>query len=153
MHPALSLFPNRAGTGVVALLFLATLWMLPLSTSLAETGQAVSVQLNKLETDNDSCRAYLVLENRSPAAFESLRLDVVIFDGDGVIARRLAVDAAPLPTGKTSVRVFPIAGLACADIGRLLLNDVIACQDASGERRDCLEQMETDSIAGVPFIK
>ena len=84
---------------------------------------------------------------------EGLRLDMVLFDVDGVIARRLAVDAAPLAAGKTSVRVFGISNLACDNIGRVLLNDILVCQDATGDRTDCMDHVVPDSIAGVPFIK
>ena len=115
--------------------------------------QPVSLQLNKLEPDGGSCRAYLVVENGSDSAFESLQLDLVMFDGEGIVAKRLAVETAPLPAGKTSVKVFGISGLACGDIGRVLLNGVLACEDQGGERDDCLRQLATDSVAGVPFIE
>jgi hypothetical protein len=144
--------PRRGARGILALLLIAALGP-GLPAALAADAGSLSVQLNKLEADGDACRAYIVLENRSDLAFETLRLDMVLFDVDGVIARRLAVDAAPLPAGKTSVRVFGISNLACGDIGRVLLNDVLACQDAAGERRDCMDLIAPDSIANVPFIK
>jgi len=133
-------------------LLLITLWALA-PTALAETPGSLSIQLNKLEADGDTCRAYIVLENRSDLSFEALRLDLVMFDVDGVIARRLAVDAAPLAANRTSVRVFAISSLACDNIGRVLLNDVLACADTSGERTDCMDRIAPESIAGVPFIK
>jgi len=134
-------------------LLLIVLWALVPTAALAQTPGSLSIQLNKLEADGDTCRAYIVLENRSDLSFEALRLDLVMFDVDGVIARRLAVDAAPLAAGRTSVRVFAIGSLACDNIGRVLLNDVLACADASGERTDCMDRIAPESIAGVPFIK
>jgi len=134
-------------------LLLITLWALVPTAALAQTPGSLSIQLNKLEVDGDTCRAYIVLENRSDLSFEALRLDLVMFDVDGVIARRLAVDTAPLAAGRTSVRVFAIGSLACDNIGRVLLNDVLACADASGERTDCMDRIAPESIAGVPFIK
>jgi len=134
-------------------LLLVTLWALVPTAALAQTPGSLSIQLNKLEADGDTCRAYIVLENRTDLSFEALRLDLVMFDVDGVIARRLAVDAAPLAASRTSVRVFAIGSLACDNIGRVLLNDVLACADASGERTDCMDRIAPESIAGVPFIK
>lgn len=136
-------------------LLASTLIVIPgmMVTALAADADRLSIQLNKLEPEADTCRAYIVLENGSGISFETLRLDLVLFDNNGVIARRLAVDAAPLPAGKTSVRVFGIGNLACSDIGRVLLNDILACRDASGERTDCMQHIIPQSIAGLPFIK
>ncbi|PWG63722.1 Tat pathway signal sequence domain protein [Sediminicurvatus halobius] len=116
-------------------------------------GGPVSIQLNKLEPDGDACRAYLLMENGSDSDFESLSLDLVMFDNDGIIARRLAVETAPLPAGKTSVKVFGISDLPCGEIGRVLLNGVLDCVDQTGERGDCLGRIAVDSLAGVPFIE
>lgn len=134
-------------------LLLSVLGVFAPAAGLAQGAESVNIQLNKLEPDGDACRAYIVLENRAEQSFDALRLDLVMFDTDGVIARRLAVDAAPLAAGRTSVRVFGISGLACEDIGRVLLNDVMNCADADGEIPNCIERVVPESIAGVPFIK
>ncbi|MDZ7811309.1 MAG: Tat pathway signal sequence domain protein [Arhodomonas sp.] len=113
----------------------------------------VTVELNKLEADGADCRAYLVLENGTDITFEALRLDLVMFGQDGIIAKRLAVDTAPLPAGKTSVKVFAMSELSCAEIGRVLLNGVLGCADAEGDRDDCLARLSPESRAGVPFVE
>ena len=111
------------------------------------------MELNKLEQNGAACRAYVVLENGSAMAFESLKPDLVLFDSDGIVARRIALETAPLPPGKTSLKVFDIDGLPCARIGRILLNDVLSCS-ASGEARDdCLGIVDPSSRGSVPFIK
>ena len=115
--------------------------------------ESLPVELNKLEPNEGDCRAYLVLENGSASAFESLKLDVVVFDTDGIVAKRLAVEAAPLPLGKTSLKVFDIGGLPCDRVGRVLLNEVMTCADDAEERGDCLELMSTSSRATISFIK
>lgn len=113
----------------------------------------LTVELNKLEPHDDACRAYLVFDNPASTAYESLKLDLVMFDPDGVIGRRLAVEGAPLAADKTTVKLFDIAGVACADIGRVLLNDILACRDDAGEHDDCLGRLQLESRAGVPFVK
>lgn len=115
--------------------------------------ETLTLELNKLEPNNEACRAYLVLENRVQSAFETLKLDLVMFDPDGVVAKRLAVETAPLPAGKTRLKVFDIGGLSCAQIGRLLLNDVLSCKDGSGTRNDCLALISTSARDGLSFIK
>jgi hypothetical protein len=114
---------------------------------------AVSIELNKLDPNGGSCRAYLVLKNEARTAFQSLKLDIVMFDGDGIVAKRLAVETAPLPVGKTSLKVFDIAGQPCTGIGRILLNDILACKDAEGQREDCLGVVRPSARGDVPFIK
>lgn len=113
----------------------------------------VSVELNKLEATNNACRAYLVLQNGTSHAFESLKLDVVMFDADGIVARRLAVEAAPLSTGKTSLKVFDVDGLACTEVGRVLLNDVLTCTGDGGALDGCIDMIEPASRTDAPFVK
>ena len=114
---------------------------------------SVHAELNKLEPSNGDCRAYLVLENKSPGHFAVLMLDMVIFGSDGIVERRLAVQVAPLPPGKTSLRVFELGGLPCERVGRLLLNDVMDCTDGQGSRDDCLALFTTSTRTSIPFIK
>ena len=114
---------------------------------------SIQVELNKLEPSNGDCRAYLVLENKSSSGFEALKIDIVIFGTDGIVERRLAVQTAPLPPGKTSLKVFDMGGLSCERIGRLLLNDVLDCTDGAGTRDDCLALLTTSARTAVPFIE
>ncbi|MCY3702763.1 MAG: hypothetical protein OXG16_08790 [Rhodospirillales bacterium] len=114
---------------------------------------SVLAELNKLEPNNGNCRAYLVLENKGSVAFEGLKLDIVIFGADGVVKKRLAVQVAPLPSGKTSLKVFDVPELSCDHVGRLLLNDVLECSDHTGMRNDCLPLLSTTARTEVPFIK
>lgn len=114
----------------------------------------VAVELNKLEINGIGCQPYLVFENKTELDFNSLKLDLVMFDIEGIIARRIAVEGAPLPPGKMSVKVFDLTDLACDQIGRVLLNGLTQCADRNGERSDCLTLMETASrAADVTFIQ
>lgn len=114
---------------------------------------AVQVELNKLEPQENACRAYLVLQNGTESTFDSLRLDLVAFDTDGIVAKRLAVEAAPLPPGKTSLKLFDMSELSCEGIGHLLLNSVLACGDQNGERADCLDVIGVSAKPGLSLIK
>lgn len=151
--------PTLAPAIVIGLtLFLATigfsvslLWLA--ATAVHGAGPGVQVELNKLETYDGTCRAYLVLENRTKSGFTSLQLDLVTFDTAGIVARHLAVEVAPLPPAKTRLRVFDAAALPCEKVARLLLNDVIACADGSGTRQDCLALLSTANRGTVPFIQ
>lgn len=119
----------------------------------ALAGEAgVVVELNKLEEADGACRAFLVIENGVGAAFETLALDLVVFDADGVIAERLAVDLAPLAAGKTSVKAFDIAGLDCADAGRFLMNRVLDCRGTGGAEGACAGPITPRGRGGLEFV-
>lgn len=113
----------------------------------------VSAELNKMEVHGNACRAYLLLINKSGTSFESLKMDLVMFDVDGVIIKRLIVQAAPMPIGKTSVKAFDMANQPCNDISRVLMNDVLECVDSSGPRKDCLGMVSTSTRSPTDFIK
>ena len=148
---------DASGAGMAVLGTLRpVLFSLALLAATAEAFAAdgrVGVELNKLEPSGEACRAYLVLENGTDRGFETLKLDLVMFDTDGIVAKRLAVETAPLPAGKTSLKVFDIEGLACDRLGRLLLNDVMACADASGAREGCQALVSPSARSAMEFIK
>ncbi|WP_431310996.1 Tat pathway signal protein [Methylobacterium nigriterrae] len=117
----------------------------------ASKGVPIKLQLNRLEPAGDSCRTYLLVDNSRGPALKSLKVDLFAFDQEGVAQKRVAVELGPLPDRKTSVKIFDFAGIACPKLGRVLLNDVLACEGGEASREGCLERMETESKAGVPF--
>jgi hypothetical protein len=110
----------------------------------------IRLDLNRLEDADGACRAYLVGD--SSERLDTLTLDLVLFDADGVISRRLAVEAGPIRAGRPSVSAFVIEGAACAGVARVLVNDVLACAGAAGPVEGCLDRIEATSRAGVAFI-
>lgn len=120
--------------------------------SAAPDSTKVTLELNKLEPVNGNCRAYMVFANPTETAFTAFKLDLLVFDVDGVIQKRLAVDAAPLRAAKTSVKLFDITGVTCDRIDRLLLNDFYDCGDASGRLTGCLDRVVTSTRAGADFF-
>ncbi len=127
--------------------------LLQAGAAAAAEGPAVRIELNRLEALDKACRVYLVLANAGTDSFDSFKLDLVLFDTDGVIARRLAVEAAPLRAEKTSVKLFDLDGLACDRVGTVLVNDVLACSTAKGPVEDCVARIETASRASAKLAK
>ena len=119
----------------------------------AADAPGIAVELNKLEAQNKSCRVYFVIDNAGPTAFQSLKLDLVLFRTDGVIDRRLALDLSPLRPNKKSVKLFELNDLPCDSIGSILLNDVVDCRDASGPIADCADKLQVSSRATAHFSK
>lgn len=140
---------------LLAAAFVLLVWA-PVSQGAEESSSGavgLRVELNKLEPLESACRAYLLFENRTSGEFSSLKLDLVMFNPEGIINRRLAVEGGPLPAGKTSVKLFDIQGVACSSVSRVLLNGVLTCSGTQGERSDCLALIETASRSSADFFK
>ena len=112
----------------------------------------LSIELNKLETFDKGCRAYVVINNTGDA-FQVVKLDLVLFQPDGIISRRFAVDLAPLKGNKKTVKLFEIEGLGCDKIASVLVNDVMECKADAGAVTDCLSKMSFSSVAGPALNK
>jgi len=124
-----------------------------LAAPVAAQSGGLGVELNKLETYDKGCRAYVVINNVSETGYQSVKLDLVLFQPDGVIARRFAVDLAPLKASKKSVKLFDIENLSCDKISSVLVNDVMECKSDTGPVTDCLAKMSLTSVSGAPLTK
>jgi len=113
----------------------------------------VSVELNKLEPLEKGCRAYIVVANGSDTPFQSFKLDLVLFGADGIIAKRFALDLAPLKANKRIVKLFDLDGVACEGVGSLLVNDVLECRSEAGDVADCLSRMKVSSLTKAQITK
>ncbi len=126
-----------------------------LSTALpavAQDAPQIGIELNRLEAQGANCRVWMVARNPGADAVDPLRLDLILFGKDGVIARRLALDIGPLPARKTQARIFDLAGQSCDGLGSVLLNDVIACGPTAETKAACLPRLALSSRAsGVSF--
>ena len=101
----------------------------------------VRVELNTLESTETHCRMTFVVENKS-AALDSLKLDLVVFNTESIVYRRLITEMGPVRTGRTMVKTFAIE-TKCAQIGAVLVNDVTAC--VPGEPNACLDGLTLSS--------
>ena len=107
---------------------------------------AIEIQLNKLEPHGDQCRTYFVVTNKDGANYEALKLDLVLFQPDGVIGRRFAVDLAPVKSNKRAVKLFELGDTSCDNIGSFLINEVMECRTESGPVSDCLDDISVSSL-------
>jgi len=118
-----------------------------------ETTDSVSLELNKLEASDKGCRAYIVVSNPSNTAFDAYKLDLVMFQTDGIIGRRFALDLAPLRPSKRTVKLFDLDGVKCDDIGSFLINEVMECRSDAGPVEDCLSRTSVSSLTKVEITK
>jgi hypothetical protein len=134
----------RSGLVVAALVMLV-------AAGQAAPLEPLRLELNALETAEGRCRASFVIENKAQTALDSLRLELALFNRNGIVQRRLATEMGPLRAAKTVVKTFTIED-PCDDIGSILVNDVTAC--APGEATQCLDRLALSSrIEKVRFYK
>lgn len=118
----------------------------------------VGLELNKMEPLPNGCRAYMVIDNQADRAYTALKLDLVLFQTDGIIGRRVALDLAPVRAQKRSVKLFDLDGMKCDDIASLLINDVMDCRSAGADGvaaadQGCLERLALSSRSKVQLSK
>lgn len=115
----------------------------------------ISMTLAQIEEKRSACRISLVFESKLGATADTLKFDTVVFAPSGVIQRRFAVDAAPLPTGFRKVKTFELGDLKCIDIGSILVNEIMDCQSSSKPIAACkLDNLSVRSdVPGVSLSK
>jgi hypothetical protein len=115
--------------------------------------EQVRLELNKSEEQGSGCRLYLVLDNGTDTNFDGYKLDLVLFGKDGVIARRLALDVAPLRPRKKTVKLFDVASLACPALGSILVNDILSCKAGATEPANCIDAVAVESRTPIALMK
>jgi hypothetical protein len=139
-------------------LLVAALLLLP-SLARAADAPSMTLELNKLEPvpvkgGTAGCRAYLVAANpEGGPKFDALRLDLVLFGTDGVIARRIALDVGPVMPGRIQVRPFELHNLPCDSIGQILVNDALICKIGGTDQTDCLDRVKMSSRVKTKLVK
>jgi hypothetical protein len=114
---------------------------------------SVNLELNKLEPVDKGCRAYVVVNNTGDTSYQSFKVDLVLFQTDGVIGKRFSIDLAPLHPKKKTVKLFDIDGMSCDKIGSLLINDVMECKSDTGASDSCLQNLTTSTLTKVQLSK
>lgn len=113
--------------------------------------QNLLVELNAAENADNRCRLTFLVENKRDTGLESFKLDLAVFNREGIIHRRMATELGPVRAAKTNVRTFLLDG-NCDQIGSILVNDITAC--IPGDPGACLDALELSSrIKTVRFYK
>jgi len=125
----------------------------PAAATAAEAPKALTVELNKLEPQGKGCRAYVVVQNDDPTTYQAFKLDLVLFQKDGIIGRRFAMDLAPLKAKKRTVKLFDLDEISCDSIGSFLINDIVDCKSEAGPIENCLAGTTVKSLGSVELSK
>lgn len=113
----------------------------------------LTIELNKFEQAAEGgCRAFFLFRNATGMTLTGFEMSLAILDRNGVIDRLLTIDAAPLPAGRTTLKLFEIPETRCDAIGEILLHDIASCQPQNADPVDCFPLLDLVSRTGVAMV-
>ncbi len=121
--------------------------------SFAQSGK-LNVDLNKFEVnEGGGCRAFFLFRNQTGLTFEGFEMSLAILDGAGVIDRLLTIDAAPIPVGRTTLKLFEIPQISCDAISEILLHEISSCRPQNAEEMDCFPILDLTSRTPARLVQ
>jgi hypothetical protein len=134
---------------IAAVAMILTLW----ANAAAADEQNLQIELNKTEDSGGGCLASFVVENKLGHTLDRFSLDLFVFDKEGIIARQVLLDMAPLRKSKTTVANFALVQVSCDSIGKVLVNDIPSCRSEDGSLLDCLTDLKVSSRNRIELTK
>lgn len=142
---------------LLVMLALASVPLVP-TVALAQEAAApqgtVMLELNgAIDTEDGGCQLTVVTSNRLDQDIKRAAWQVAIFDAQGAVQSLPVLDFGSMISGKTKVALFQLPGRKCAEIGRIVVNDVAECsgEDGSDLRGQCLAGLATQTRADIDF--
>lgn len=134
--------------------FLAVAAALCLGLPAQAQDSRLTVELNKFEdSETGGCRAFFLFRNRTDITLEGFEMSLAILDSGGVIDRLLTIDAAPLPSSRTTLKLFEVPDLQCSGISEILLHEIGSCKAQNADEMDCFDMIDLTSKASAPLVK
>jgi hypothetical protein len=131
----------------------ATVGFAALTQPLVAAEAELLIELNKLEDTEQGCRSLFLFDNATGHELNRFRVDLILFDQEGVYAKQLLLDMAPLSEDKKILTSFLLAEQPCASIGSILVNDLPLCENGAGAEVDCVPLLKVESRTDVPLEK
>jgi hypothetical protein len=132
----------------------AALGLLVVAQPLVAAEPELLIELNKLEDTDQGCRSLFLFDNGTGHELNRFRVDLILFDPEGVYAKQLLLDMAPLTDDKKVLASFLLAEQQpCSAIGSILVNGLPVCENGSGAQLDCVALLKVESRTDVPLEK
>lgn len=116
----------------------------------AQSGNFV-LELNNASEVEGSCRLTYVATNNTGISLNKTSYEVAIFDAEGGVSNLLVLEFGQLPIAKTKVVQFDLKDQPCADISRIVVNNLAECESADGSHDFCLSALITSSRNDIQF--
>lgn len=102
-----------------------------------EPQPVLSLELNGQTAAEAGCMLTFVVRNGHAQDIDRLVLETVLFDGTGEVDRLTLFDFGAVPPGLPRVRQFQVDGMACDDIGQVLINGASTCSVGGSDSTIC----------------
>ena len=112
---------------------------------------SLDLELNALQPTEKGCRVTFLATTKLRAPLDRAALETAMFDADGAIDRSVTLDFKGLTEGKTKVLQFELADLPCDGIGRVLINDISACEGLGLAPTACLDNLKATTRPSITF--
>lgn len=109
------------------------------------------LELNAAQASERGCRVTFLATNELGAPLEKASVEMALFKSDGGIERIVTLDFKGLSEGKTKVLQFELANLDCADLSRVLINDITACEGQGLGADACLAGLVPSARPDILF--
>lgn len=117
----------------------------------AAATKSLTVELNALQPSETSCRVTFLATNGLGAPLDKAAFEVALFNAQGGIDQLVTLDFKALTAGKTKVLQFDLAKTQCDGIGRVLINDVAACEGQGVDKAACAAVLTTANKTDITF--
>ena len=129
----------------------ATVLALSIAPAAAVEPGQFGLELNALQQSDTGCRITFLAENRLGSEIGKSSFELALFGAEGSIDRLVALDFGALPEGKSRVVQFELRQLACDEIGRVLVNDITACEGGDLTPATCLAALVPSTRTSASF--
>lgn len=127
--------------------------LLPLAAhAQTETPPKLAIELNTVEDTGGACRLTFVAQTSAGLAIDQVVFETVVFDQSGGVASLSLFDFRGLPADRQRVRQFDLPGMACASIGRVLINGTNSCVIGGTESDVCDAALSLGSRIDVELL-
>ena len=111
-----------------------------------------AIELNKVETVENTCTAYFIVRNTTPDLLAQVNVQLFVFDTPGQIQGAFTLPFTDIRPNSEKVGVFQIAQSACTGVSRVLINDIADCQGTGGTPiAACNTMFAASSRATIPL--
>ncbi|MCB1467191.1 MAG: hypothetical protein KDK08_08625 [Rhizobiaceae bacterium] len=116
-----------------------------------EDPPALALELNAVQPSQKGCRLTFVVKNGLGTELSRAAFEVALFNDLGVVDRLTVLDFRDLPSGKTKVARFELAGTDCSKVTRVLINGATDCKGDGVATDACMNQLRTTAKAKIEF--
>jgi hypothetical protein len=115
----------------------------------AQEAPALHLELNDLSEVPGGCQISFLAANATGADLDAVVFEAVLIDGQGRVDRLTLFDFGALPAERPRVRQFVLPDIACADLGRILINGAHRCETGGAASPACGAALRPTTRTGV----